>query len=170
MSIWWTQLISGRKAPNISQALGAGNGTARWCRLICTPSRNVASRRRRWAIKARSRRRGSPRTRLGRRGRHHSISRRIGPTVAPSPPISDSRAGILRISSVGACDSSAGSSRGRWSSGRRAAIEGFPAPGGQEVDAALVVEAGVRGEVGFDGGVIVAGALKLVAGGIDGAC
>ena len=59
-------------------------------------------------------------------------------------------------------DINLGSTGGRQRS-RGRTIEGFPAPGGQEVDAALVAKPGVRGEIGFDGGVIVAGLLKLVS-------
>lgn len=71
---------------------------------------------------------------------------------------------------MNACDSSTCSSGGPWSSGRRATIEVLPGPGRQEVDAALVMEAGVRGEVGFDVNVVIAGALDLVASVIDRTC
>ena len=49
-----------------------------------------------------------------------------------------------------------------------AAIERFAGPGGEEIDAALVVGGGVGGEVGFDGAVVVRCGLEFVAGVVDG--
>ena len=63
------------------------------------------------------------------------------------------------------CRAGCGGSRG--GSGC-ATIERFTRPGGEEVDATLVVGGGVGGEVGFDGGVVVPCGLEFVAGVVDG--
>ena len=52
--------------------------------------------------------------------------------------------------------------------GRRRSGKSLPG-GGEVVDAALIVEAGIRGEVGLDIGVAIGGALNLVASLVDGA-
>lgn len=110
-----------------------------------------------------------PGARLRRRRRHDGVRCGISAALAPARSVGDGGAGVLGVGRVVARDRRcARGCGGRWSGGR--GRSGKPLPrGGEVIDAALVVEAGVRGEVRLDIRVTVGGALDLVAGLVDGA-
>ena len=132
----------------------------------------LSSRRRRdRAIKRRRRRQRGPRARLSRRLRDVFIS---VAAVAPTPRSRrDRRARIFRIRGVFArgrraatTGSGTGAGRGGAAGCGGAGIR-YAAPGGKVVNAALVVERGVRSEVVLYGLLAVADGLELRADVID---
>ena len=154
------------------KVLGVVVASLRFCEVEGAGARGVGWRR--WCFRGRS---GcwtveagawwlcGPSARLCRRRWHDCVSCRIGTALAPARSVGDGGAGVVRICHVVACDR-----RCWWSARCGSRRNGLPLPRrGEIVDAALVVEAGVRGEVGLDVSVAVGGALNLVAGLVDGA-
>lgn len=121
------------------------------------------------AVEAGGRRRRGPSARLRRRRWHDGVRGGIGAALAPARSVGNGGAGVLRVGRVVARDRRcACRCGGRWSGGSRRSGQSLPR-GGEVVDAALVVEAGVRGKVRLDIRVAVGGALDLVTGLVDGA-
>ena len=145
------------------------NGTSSRSSRIRTPIRDITGRgggsR---AVEAGGRRGCRPSARLRRRRWHDGVGCWISAALAPARPVGDSGASVVRVGSMVARDRCCGCRCGSRCSGGRRSWQPFPR-GGKVVDAALIVEAGVRSKVGLDICIAVGGTLDLVAGLIDGA-
>ena len=115
------------------------------------------------AIPAGRRRGRRPRARLRRVARHDGIGGGTVAALAPAGSICNRGARVVRVCGMVAGDGGAAGGRGGGRGGGGGGGEGFPRPGGEEVDTALIVVAGVVGEVSFHLGLVAGCGGQLVA-------